>query len=80
MIKLNTQVKSLQAVLEKIERKIEELEETKYAIIEGAEDNGREPSKSECNKLDKLQEQIDQLQDEADEIESALDHLKYFAD
>ncbi len=80
MIKLNKYVNGLENVVEKIERKIEELTDKMEAIQENAFDEDRDMTEAEWNKFYKLEEQIDELEGEKDEIENALDYLRDYAD
>lgn len=80
MIKLNKYVNGLENVIEKIERKIEELTDKMETIQENAFDEDRDMTEAEWNKFYKLEEQIDELQGEVDEIENALDYLRDYAD
>lgn len=80
MIKLNKYVNGLENVIEKIEQRIDELNEKKDAIEENAFDEDREMTKAEWNKFYKLEEQIEELEGEKDEIENALDYLRDYAD
>jgi phage shock protein A len=49
MIKLNKQVEALENIIKKLELKIEELEEKKQAIIDNADDHGREITDAEID-------------------------------
>lgn len=80
MIKLNKYVDGLESVIEKIERKIEELTDKMEAIQENACDKDRDTTQAEWNKFYKLEEQIEELKGEKDEIENALDYLRDYAD
>lgn len=80
MIKLNKQVAALEAVMEKIEEKIEALEEKKEMIIDNACENDREITDAEYRRIDKIDEQIDELTEEADNIQNAIDYISEYAD
>ena len=80
MIKLNRQVEALEAVIEKIEAKQEELQDKIDAYIWRAIDADRELTEAEFKKMDQLQEQIEELEEEADIIQNALDYLRDYTD
>ena len=80
MIKLNKPVDMLEGILEKIETKIEELQDKMNALEENACDLDREMTASEQNRWYKYEAQIDELRSEADEIENALDYLRDFTE
>lgn len=80
MVKLNKQVNSLENVIEKIERKIEELSDKMDAIQETACDEDRELTSREWDKIWKWEEEISELEDEVIEIENALNCLREYTD
>ena len=80
MIKLSKQVEALEAIIEKLETKIDSMEEKKQSIIEAASLNGRELTDAEYRKLDKLDEQIDELNAEADAVQNAVEQLRDYTE
>lgn len=80
MIKLNRQVENLEDIINRIEMKIEELEEKKQAIIDNACDHDRELTSAEEKRMDSLDEKIDELNEEADNIQNAIDYLRDYTD
>ena len=80
MIKLNRQVESLEDIINKIEMKIEELEEKKQTIIDNACDHDRELTSAEEKRMDALDEKIDELNEEADNVQNAIDYLRDYTD
>jgi len=80
MIKLNKQIESLEAIIERIDAKIEEYEEKKEAIIDHASELDRDMTDSEYNKIDKLDEKIEELEEERDAVQNAIDYIIEYAD
>lgn len=80
MIKLNRQVENLEDLICKIERKIEELEEKKQAIIDNACDMERDITSVEEKRMDNIDIKIDELNEEADAIQNAIDYLRDYMD
>lgn len=80
MIKLNRQVESLEDVINRLEIKIEELEEKKQAIIDNACERGREITDAEERRMDAIDEKIDELNEEADSVQNAIDYLRDYTD
>ena len=78
MIKLNRPVEMLEDILEKIEAKMEAIQDRINYIEENAAD--RDLSCREHNRILTLMEQIEDLQGEADEIENALDYLRDYTE
>ena len=80
MIKLNSQVKSLENVIAKIEKRIEELEEKRDNIEYTACYENRDMTKREWAKYYELDELIDDLQEEINEIQNAIDYIIDYCD
>ena len=80
MIKLNKQVEALENIMEKIDAKIEALEEKKENIIDNACEHDREITDAEYRRIDKIDEEIDELNEEVDNIQNAIDYLRDYAD
>lgn len=80
MIKLNKEVEHLEDIINRIERKIEELEEKKQAIIDNADDHDREITTAEYRRMDAIDEKIDELNEEADNVQNAIDYLRDYTD
>lgn len=80
MIKLNKQVENLEDIINRIEMKIEELEEKKQAIIDNANEHDREITAAEEKRMDAIDEKIDELNEEADNIQNAIDYLRDYTD
>lgn len=80
MIKLNKQVEILEDIINRIEIKVEELEDKKQAIIDNADEHDREITVSEEKRMDAIDEKIDELNEEADNIQNAIDYLRDYTD
>lgn len=80
MVKLNKQVDSLENVIEKIERKIEELSDKMLTLQDIAGEEDRELTSREWDKIWKWEEEISELEDEIIEIENALNYLREYTD
>lgn len=80
MIKLNKQVENLEDIINRIEMKIEELEEKKQAIMDNAFDHDRELTSAEEKRMDALDEKIDELNEEADNVQNAIDYMRDYTD
>lgn len=80
MVKLNKQVDSLENVIEKIERKIEELSDKMLILQDIAGEEDRELTSREWDKIWKWEEEISELEDEIIEIENALNYLREYTD
>ena len=80
MIKLNKQVENLEDIINKIETKIDELEEKKQAIIDNADEHDREITAAEERRIDAIDEKIDELNEEADNVQNAIDYLRDYTD
>ena len=80
MIKLNKQVENLEDIINKIETKIEELEEKKQAIIDNACEHDRGITTAEERRIDAIDEKIDELNEEADNVQNAIDYLRDYTD
>ena len=75
MIKLNKHIDALEEVLEKINARIEALEEKEAAIEDNAGDHDRDLTEAEEARIEKITEEIEELEGEMDAIENALDYL-----
>lgn len=80
MIKLDKQVASLEAVQDRIEDKINELQERMDAIQERADEMDRNLTDAEHKRYYKLFDEAEELQYEYDEINNAIDYLKDFCE
>lgn len=80
MIKLNRPVEMLDDILEKIESKIEALQEKQQSIEDNAAEHDRDMTANELARYGVLEEQIEELQAEADEIGNALDYLRGYVE
>lgn len=80
MVKLNKYINSLERVIEKIEYRIEELEEKKTILEDRAGESDREMTNRELYLYDKYDKEIEELEAEKDDIENALDCIREYAD
>lgn len=80
MIKLNKYIYSLKRVIEKIEYRIEELEEKKTTLEDRAGESDREMTNREWNLYEKYDAEIENLEDEKTDIFNAIDYLEEYAD
>lgn len=80
MVKLNKPVAMLEDILERIEARIDDLQEKQDALEDHACDLDRDLTEAEQNRWDKYEADIDALREEADEIENALDYLRDYVE
>ena len=76
MIKLTKQIESLEAIIEKINDRIYELQDKKDAIEDKACDEDRDLTTREQDRFDKYDSEIDDLLYEIECVENALAFLK----
>lgn len=80
MIKLNKQVEMLERIQDKVQAKIDELQEKMDAIEEAAGDEDRDLTVAEQNRYDRYEAEIEELDDEYTDICNAIDYLREYCD
>ena len=80
MIKLTKQVNALKGIRNRLQERIDKLEEKQLKIELPANEHEREMTAEEQDRYDRLQDALDELIDEKVSIECALRYLQEYAE
>ena len=80
MIKMNKPVEALENILERIDAKIDDLQDKISQIELDVWEEDRVLTKAEQKRIDRLNEQIEELEGQQSDIECALDYLREYAE